>query len=198
MQANLESVAATLGLSSQAVAELVEARGLKPADLRRAAAFLAAQEAENGHRSFRLDISGEPPASKRPRAARLRNGAGDIVGVRVYADDAADQRSVRQEVRAALPRGFIPLCGEVELYLSVRRPLLAGWPPYKRLLAELGYLRPEVKPDYDNYAKILTDAMRGVLFQDDSQVVVGQVEKVYSLTPGLGVFLSGRPNRMTK
>ena len=41
-------------------------------------------------------------------------------------------------------------------------------------------IRPTKKPDNDNIAKIILDALNGVAYQDDKQVVSLQVEKYYT------------------
>ena len=172
--------------------------GLKTADLMKATKFVAEHEGDNAHQLMTLVVPGDPPISKRPRASRIRNGSGQVVGIRVHAADADDQRSMRSEITLRIPDGHVPFAGEVELQMAVYRPMLAGWPQYKRLLAELGYVRPESKPDFDNFAKIIVDAMRGVLFVDDGQIVVGNVSLNYSVRPRLEITLSGRPRRMNK
>lgn len=51
-------------------------------------------------------------------------------------------------------------------------------------LAESGALRPITKPDADNFAKVI-DALNGVVWPDDNQVVELTVEKFYSARPRL-------------
>jgi len=50
--------------------------------------------------------------------------------------------------------------------------------------AESGALRPQTKPDVDNFAKVI-DALNGIVWRDDSQVVELTVEKFYSSRPRL-------------
>ena len=50
--------------------------------------------------------------------------------------------------------------------------------------AESGELRPLTKPDVDNFAKVI-DALNGIVWRDDSQVVELLVEKFYSSRPRL-------------
>lgn len=51
-------------------------------------------------------------------------------------------------------------------------------------LAEAGTLRPITKPDADNFAKVI-DALNGIVWPDDNQVVELTVEKFYSSRPRL-------------
>lgn len=168
------------------------------ADLRRALKFVVEQEGANAHTQLQFTILGTPPTAKRPRASRMKNKAGEVVGIRMHAADAGDQASIREAVTRRLPAGFVPFAGEVELALEVYRPMLASWSPYKQLLAELGYLRVDRKPDWDNSAKLVTDAMRGVVFVDDSLVVFGSVTMQYSRRPRLEVTVSGRARSITR
>lgn len=172
---------------------------IKEADLQRAVKYIADNEADNGHEVIRFEVLGDPPVSKRPRSARIRNKAtGAVTGVRVFAADAEDQLSLKESIVRRLPAGHIPYAGEVDIVLEIFRPMLSGWPPYKRLLAELGYVRAESKPDFDNFAKIIIDAMRGVVFVDDGQIVNATVALGYSARPRLEVAVSGRKRRMNK
>lgn len=52
-----------------------------------------------------------------------------------------------------------------------------------------GGLLPVQKPDWDNFGKI-TDALNGIAWADDSQVVNGQVVKVYGEQPFMGIIIS--------
>lgn len=187
-----------LDLPEAQVLAAVQVTGAGAADLKRAIEFLRVAESENPHRMFEMTVLGEPLVSKRPRAVRLRNASGATVGVRMYAEDAEDQMSIAEAVRRSIPAGHVPFGGEVELALDVYRPPLASFVPYKRLLAELGFIRPESKPDFDNHAKIIVDAMRGIVFVDDSQVVVGNVSLWYSATPRTVIRVSGRQRKINK
>jgi Holliday junction resolvase RusA-like endonuclease len=50
--------------------------------------------------------------------------------------------------------------------------------------AEAGVIRPLTKPDVDNFAKVI-DALNGIVWPDDNQVVELTVEKFYSTRPRL-------------
>ena len=44
-------------------------------------------------------------------------------------------------------------------------------------------VKPVVKPDWDNVGKIVCDALNGVAWHDDVQIVEAHVEKRYGITP---------------
>lgn len=43
------------------------------------------------------------------------------------------------------------------------------------------------KPDVDNLAKAITDALEGVIYRNDAQIAVAKIEKRYSESPGVTV-----------
>ena len=44
----------------------------------------------------------------------------------------------------------------------------------------LGYIRPTKKPDFDNIAKIICDALNGLAYKDDAAIVSAVVDKYYA------------------
>lgn len=46
-------------------------------------------------------------------------------------------------------------------------------------------LRPTKKPDIDNIAKVVLDALNGIAYKDDTQVVSLEVVKFYKSTPSV-------------
>ena len=60
-------------------------------------------------------------------------------------------------------------------------------------------LFPTTKPDYDNVAKVVSDALNGIAFKDDSQVVAFS-DKVYTKSdmPYIEVFLIERTRHYKK
>lgn len=50
-------------------------------------------------------------------------------------------------------------------------------------------LRPTVKPDLDNIAKSVCDALNGVAYRDDSMIVQLTVQKLYSDVPKVSVTI---------
>ncbi len=76
--------------------------------------------------------------------------------------------------------------GKTESYESlVRIPKSAS--KKKRAMMIAGDIVPTKKPDFDNIQKIICDALNGVAYHDDSQIVKADIEKVYSTTPHVEV-----------
>ena len=80
-----------------------------------------------------------------------------------------------------------PLETPVSLYLYVRAPIPAS--TTKKVLQEIsaGRVKPIKKPDLDNVLKAVSDALNGVCYKDDSQIVNIHCTKVYSSVPGVDV-----------
>ena len=54
---------------------------------------------------------------------------------------------------------------------------------------ENGDLRPTKKPDCDNILKIICDALNGIAYKDDAQIVSANISKWYSDRPRVEVSL---------
>jgi len=103
-------------------------------------------------------------------------------------------RTVRYEGQLAFAaqqamNGRLPADGPVAVTLIVSMPIPVSWSAKKRTQAETGFLYPTVKPDLDNFAKML-DALNMIVWNDDSQIIDLRVVKTYSLTPQLTVAVS--------
>ena len=79
------------------------------------------------------------------------------------------------------------LDGPLSLRIVVWLGVPPSWPKKKQASALDGGLRPTGKPDLDNVAKLLADALNGILWRDDSQIVALQVEKHYGAAPSTAI-----------
>jgi Holliday junction resolvase RusA-like endonuclease len=52
-------------------------------------------------------------------------------------------------------------------------------------------IRPTKKPDIDNIAKIILDALNGICYKDDTQVISLTLNKYYGLEPKVEVYIEG-------
>ena len=53
-----------------------------------------------------------------------------------------------------------------------------------------GAIKPTVRPDVDNILKIVTDALNGVAYLDDKQIIECSVNKCYAEAPAVLVTIS--------
>jgi len=63
-----------------------------------------------------------------------------------------------------------PLDGAIDLRVVAYMPIAASWSKRKQAAALADEIRPTGKPDFDNLIKSLCDAIKGVVWHDDSQV----------------------------
>lgn len=61
------------------------------------------------------------------------------------------------------------------------------WSKRKKKEAIAGLIVPTTKPDGDNILKVVLDALNGLAYEDDRQVVKMGIIKVYGVNPGLMV-----------
>lgn len=74
-----------------------------------------------------------------------------------------------------------PIAGtgyQLEIVAHVSVP--SSWSKKRAAAALRGEVEPRVKPDADNIAKIIMDAINGILWRDDKDVTSLMVSKVYS------------------
>ena len=72
--------------------------------------------------------------------------------------------------------------GEKLMQVDIRAfyPIPKTWSKKKKQAAASGELRPTTKPDCDNVIKVVLDALNGVAYYDDKQVVCVSCSKYYS------------------
>ena len=70
-----------------------------------------------------------------------------------------------------------------KIYLKSYLPIPSGMKISEKILAELGFIRPIIKPDFDNLIKAYVDMLQGTLLLDDAFVIEGTSKKYYSIKP---------------
>lgn len=130
-------------------------------------------------------IPGEPVPQARPRAARIGNG------VRFYNTPAVEnyKKAVQQYARLAM-RSRPPLTGALALEIKIFRGIPKSWSAAKKAAALRGEIQPIQKPDLSNYIKLLEDALNGIAWEDDSQIVLYQdCSKNFGATPQVEIHI---------
>lgn len=73
----------------------------------------------------------------------------------------------------------------IKIYVFKKYP--KSFSEKKILRAKQGYILPDKKPDWDNIAKNICDALNGVAYPDDRAIIKGVVEKYYAYTDYVNV-----------
>ena len=130
--------------------------------------------------TFKVDAN--PVGKQRARYAKRGNH------VMAYTPDKT--RNYETLIKAAAIEAMgasEPLETPINLYLYIRAPIPKSLSK-KRLEACLnGLEKPIKKPDASNVLKSVEDAMNGVVYKDDSQIINIHVTKVYSSLPGVDI-----------
>lgn len=131
-------------------------------------------------------LPGEPRGKGRPRS-RVAWTKKDVPFVAVYTDTETRryETALAWAARAAM-QGKPPIVGPVVLYVEARFPVPPSWTQKRRDAALAGVIRPTGAPDWDNAGK-MTDAFKGIVWRDDSQVVDARVVKLYAEEPLLRI-----------
>ena len=122
-------------------------------------------------------VEGEPQGKARPRFSR-KSGT-----VYTPAKTAKYEKEIRDSFLAAggklIPEGSYVLV-TIDAYFEIPK----SYTKRKRLACERNINRPDKKPDIDNVLKVVLDALNGVAYVDDKQVIGVICRKWYSRSSG--------------
>lgn len=121
-----------------------------------------------------FSIPGEPKGKGRPRFSRK----GKFVKTYTPEETTNYEDHVRNEYRKAA-HGLI-FTGEVHMSIDCYFSIPKSTSKKKTALMVSGVIRPTKKPDADNVAKIVADALNNVAYKDDTQIVELNVRRWYT------------------
>lgn len=130
----------------------------------------------------KFTVTGQPVGKERARTVTLKNGK-----KRSYTP------AKTKEYEKLIAYEYKRQCGEfygeiknsklkqpikiaIDIYFSIPKSFSKG----KCRAAENNIIKPTKKPDIDNIAKSVLDALNGVAYKDDTQVVSLTVRKIYT------------------
>lgn len=133
--------------------------------------------------SITFTVSGEPQGKERPRVTRN--------GTFTPRKTAEYERRVRAAYREQCGDSFL---GDSALIVTIAAHFQ---PPKsvsrkKRAAMLAGLIQPKRKPDADNIAKAVCDALNGIAYRDDAQITCLIVEKQYSECAHVTVHIESR------
>ncbi len=151
-------------------------------------AYKARRAAEDsGGNLISFTIPGEPQGKARARTF-YNKFAGKITTM-------TPEKTVNYEALIKLmfeqvrPEDFTPYMGEVKMSIRAFYGIPKSANKENKQLMLSNQIRPTKKPDADNCAKVVSDALNGIAYKDDTQVVELIVTKHYSEVPRVEVEL---------
>jgi Holliday junction resolvase RusA-like endonuclease len=123
-----------------------------------------------------LIVPGEPVAQGRPRITTIGRHP-RVFDPKKSAEYKSYVRHLANKIKGRPLEG--PLVMKCDFYKGVPK----SWSEKKRQQALAGLIKPIGRPDCSNYLKGVEDALNGIAYLDDSQIVLVHVTKKYSLEP---------------
>ena len=120
-------------------------------------------------------VPGEPRGKGRPRFAKR----GNFVKTYTDAKTASYEDQIRFYALKAMGDSKV-IEGAVRVFVSIRMAVPKSYSNKRREACLNGSDKPLKKPDWDNVAKSICDAMNGVIYVDDTQIVEAHVTKQYA------------------
>lgn len=138
------------------------------------------QRMEKTKKTVFFTVQMEPAAKQRART--IRKAGRTITYTPVETREA--ESKIKAEAHAV---GLVPVDLPTRAHFYFYVPIPASW-SQKKKAAHIG--RPVVtRPDVDNYAKLVLDALNGIAWKDDGQVYYCASEKIYSDEPRIEIVV---------
>lgn len=129
-----------------------------------------------------VTLRGQPQGKGRPRFGR----AGAFVRVWTDKKTASYEKLLGAAGHEAMA-GLSALDTALSVVIEAAMGIPPSWPRKRRSAALSGDLSPIGRPDFDNIAKGICDALNGIVWRDDSQIVACTFRKFYSEYPGIKI-----------
>jgi Holliday junction resolvase RusA-like endonuclease len=138
-----------------------------------------------------VTLAGNPQGKGRARSFLYRRKDTDklAIGHHTPQRTATYEGMIRTAAMEAMAKAGLPAPMEGPLGIDMRAvfPVPQSWSKKKREQALAGEVKPTKKPDADNILKAWKDAMNGVVFLDDAQIVQGRFAKTYGPAPSVTI-----------
>lgn len=118
-----------------------------------------------------ITIPGAPKGKARARVTRA--------GRAFTPAETRNREAFVKMLAVAEMAGRPPIDGPCELVMRSVSEVPASWPKKRQAAALVGEVAPTSKPDLDNQIKLITDALNGVVYRDDAQLVRITAEKSF-------------------
>jgi Holliday junction resolvase RusA-like endonuclease len=129
-------------------------------------------------------VLGDPVGKGRPRFARV----GNFVKTYTPQKTVTWEESIGFAAKQAMGSSE-PVKTPVSIYIYIRSPIPKSYSKKRREACLNHSERPTKKPDWDNVSKSVCDAINGIVYDDDTQVVDAFVTKFYAEESGVEVLV---------
>lgn len=130
---------------------------------------------------IKFEILGQPIAKQRPRVTRQ--------GIAYTPSKTVNYEAVVKYTYQSLYGHLEPSTKLIEAYITAIFPIPKSYSKKKTAELLAGHNNYDKKPDCDNLAKIILDALNGIAYKDDSQVTLLHIAKEYGTQPKVIVEL---------
>jgi len=120
-------------------------------------------------KTIKLTFPISPVAKERPRTSFYSGSVYTPVKTCIF------ENHVKKLARLQFKNSLITFAMSVKIVFRLERP--------KSVKREY----PSVRPDIDNYIKSILDALQGIVFKDDGQIIKLYAEKIYSESFGIDI-----------
>ena len=127
-------------------------------------------------------VDGTPVAKGRPKFSTINGHARAITPAKTRNYENWVRMCGVQAMNLA---GRSTMDEAIDLKLIAHVPIPSSWSKKRQIKAALGEIHPTKRPDLDNFLKAAKDALNGIVWRDDSQIVNISARKVYGETPKL-------------
>ena len=132
--------------------------------------------------SIELTVPGEPRGKARPRVTRS--------GITYTPTKTVNYETFIKGLFAAKYPDFMPLeqvlKAEITAYLLIPKSTSKK----KEGMMKMGIIKPTKRPDVDNVLKAVLDALEGLAYKNDNQIVRVIIDKDYSERPRMEITIS--------
>lgn len=128
-------------------------------------------------------IPGQPIPQGRPRAGKNKG--------RLIMYDPNESKEYKQYV-SLIAKHYAPknlYKDNLKMVIKIYRQIPKSTTKKDRALFLAGIKRPVTKPDTSNYVKGIEDALNGIIYKDDSQIVDLYAAKYYSDNPRVEILI---------
>jgi Holliday junction resolvase RusA-like endonuclease len=139
--------------------------------------------------TVKFTIPGKPQGKARPRVT--------VHGTYTPKPTKDYENLVRAEYLRQTNGAKFPAGAALGMYIMAYYPIPKGTSRAKRRAMEECVIYPIARPDIDNIFKAVADALNGVAYHDDAQIVNCEVNKIYAKEPCVRVLILRFPDYRT-